>query len=203
MILIYLRARYYDPSNGPFISRDPIVTITQTPYAYVVDSPLNGADPSGLIWTGVCIGGNVGFVLGITGQYCLGIVTRNGGEGFDPLNDIALTHTYGGGGQTPYVGGGISIDVSNADYTDEQSGWFAYLGGGGRCLAGANATVYAGHGRAGRQIVGGNLGAGPGLGLDVHGGGTNTDVTTPQSFINDVRSAIRFAQAAFNLFATL
>jgi RHS repeat-associated protein len=44
----YLHARYYDPSAGQFISRDPAVAATREPYAYTIDSPLNGSDPSGL-----------------------------------------------------------------------------------------------------------------------------------------------------------
>jgi RHS repeat-associated protein len=46
--LYYLRARYYDPGTGQFISRDPAVATTREPYAYVGDNPLNGTDPSGL-----------------------------------------------------------------------------------------------------------------------------------------------------------
>jgi hypothetical protein len=46
--LFYLRARYYDPSTGQFISRDPAVASTREPYAYVADNPLNSTDPSGL-----------------------------------------------------------------------------------------------------------------------------------------------------------
>jgi RHS repeat-associated protein len=46
--LVYLRARYYDPSTAQFISRDPAVAMTRHPYAYVGDNPLNGTDPSGL-----------------------------------------------------------------------------------------------------------------------------------------------------------
>jgi RHS repeat-associated protein len=46
--LIYLRARYYDPATGQFITRDPAVRETRQPYAYVNDSPANGIDPAGL-----------------------------------------------------------------------------------------------------------------------------------------------------------
>jgi uncharacterized protein RhaS with RHS repeats len=46
--LIYLRARYYDPSTGQFISRDPLTATTRQPYAYGYDDPLNVTDPSGL-----------------------------------------------------------------------------------------------------------------------------------------------------------
>jgi hypothetical protein len=44
----YLRARYYDPSTAQFLTRDPAVAKTRTPYAYVYDDPLNLTDPSGL-----------------------------------------------------------------------------------------------------------------------------------------------------------
>jgi RHS repeat-associated protein len=46
--LIYLRARYYDPVTGQFISRDPAVAATRQPYGYTGDNPLNAVDPSGL-----------------------------------------------------------------------------------------------------------------------------------------------------------
>jgi RHS repeat-associated protein len=44
----YLRARYYDPTNGQFLTRDPISALTREPYAYVAGSPLGATDPSGL-----------------------------------------------------------------------------------------------------------------------------------------------------------
>jgi len=46
----YLRARYYDPATGQFLSRDPLVALTGSAYGYVAGNPLNGADPSGLTW---------------------------------------------------------------------------------------------------------------------------------------------------------
>ena len=46
--LIYLRARYYDPSVGRFISEDPIRDGMNW-YAYCGNSPIMFADPSGLI----------------------------------------------------------------------------------------------------------------------------------------------------------
>jgi RHS repeat-associated protein len=46
--LIYMRARYYDPTSGQFLTVDPLVTVTQTPYGYVSDNPLNAGDPTGL-----------------------------------------------------------------------------------------------------------------------------------------------------------
>lgn len=48
--LQYLRARYYDPSTGQFLTRDPIEALTRSPYAYVNGNPLNFVDPSGMSW---------------------------------------------------------------------------------------------------------------------------------------------------------
>jgi RHS repeat-associated protein len=45
---VYLRARYYDPATGQFLTRDPLQALTKQPYAYVDDDPLNATDPLGL-----------------------------------------------------------------------------------------------------------------------------------------------------------
>jgi RHS repeat-associated protein len=44
----YLRARYYDPTTGQFLTRDPITPLTREPYSYTGGNPLNATDPSGL-----------------------------------------------------------------------------------------------------------------------------------------------------------
>jgi len=46
--LYYLRARYYDPITAQFLTRDPLVAKTRSPYAYVQDNPLNVVDLTGL-----------------------------------------------------------------------------------------------------------------------------------------------------------
>ena len=51
---VYLRARYYDPATGQFLSRDPLVSQTGEPYGYVGGNPLNDSDPSGLCWGPGC-----------------------------------------------------------------------------------------------------------------------------------------------------
>ena len=45
--LQYLRARYYEPATGQFVSRDPMLTQTRDPDGYVARGPLNATDPSG------------------------------------------------------------------------------------------------------------------------------------------------------------
>ncbi len=50
--LVYLRARFYDPGSGRFLSRDPFAGMTVAPqslnrYSYVQNNPVNASDPSG------------------------------------------------------------------------------------------------------------------------------------------------------------
>jgi RHS repeat-associated protein len=45
--LQYLRARYYDPATGQFLTRDPLEDQTGQPYAYADGDPVNNVDPSG------------------------------------------------------------------------------------------------------------------------------------------------------------
>jgi RHS repeat-associated protein len=44
----YLRARYYDPATGQFLTRDPIEAVTREANGYVGGNPLNVTDRSGL-----------------------------------------------------------------------------------------------------------------------------------------------------------
>ena len=49
--LQYLRARYYDPATGAFLSRDPMAASPGwggNSYAYASGNPVNASDPSGL-----------------------------------------------------------------------------------------------------------------------------------------------------------
>ncbi|HZQ27271.1 MAG TPA: RHS repeat-associated core domain-containing protein, partial [Acidimicrobiales bacterium] len=74
---VYLRARYYDPATGQFLTRDPLVATTRSAYGYVGGSPLNGTDATGL-WClvhnshGGCKGAEVGRQLGAFGHGMLG-----------------------------------------------------------------------------------------------------------------------------------
>jgi len=46
--LYYYRFRYYSPESGRFLSEDPIGTIDENLYTYVLNSPLTWLDPMGL-----------------------------------------------------------------------------------------------------------------------------------------------------------
>jgi len=66
--LIYLRARYYDPETGRFISRDPATSISRYTYGY--NNPVRFTDPSGrgpeiLLPGAIGAGVNEGFYLGV------------------------------------------------------------------------------------------------------------------------------------------
>jgi RHS repeat-associated protein len=47
--LTYLRARYYDPTTAQFLTRDPLESVSGSPYGYADDDPLDASDPSGLL----------------------------------------------------------------------------------------------------------------------------------------------------------
>ena len=73
--LVYFVHRYYDPKLRQFISVDPAVATTGTPYAYAGNDPVNGADPSGLChgFFG-CIGSGLHAVAHFVGRHWRGIV---------------------------------------------------------------------------------------------------------------------------------
>jgi RHS repeat-associated protein len=55
--LIYMRAREYDPTTVQFLTVDPVVAITEAPYTYAEDDPINREDRTGLGSEGeICIG---------------------------------------------------------------------------------------------------------------------------------------------------
>ena len=52
----YLRARYYDPATGQFLTVDPAFSATSSRYGYSEADPLNETDPTGMWSFNICIG---------------------------------------------------------------------------------------------------------------------------------------------------
>jgi RHS repeat-associated protein len=75
----YLRARYYDPTSGQFLTTDPIVSLTLSRYGFADNDPLRYGDPTGR-WFGLdtligtVVGATVGTVVGAA-SYGFGVVT--------------------------------------------------------------------------------------------------------------------------------
>ncbi|QYZ80444.1 RHS repeat protein [Methanofollis formosanus] len=77
--LIYLRARYYDPETGRFISKDPFTGFASVPaslnrYTYVHNNPVRFTDPSGKVvwWVPGVAGAAVNdawYIGGVIGTY--------------------------------------------------------------------------------------------------------------------------------------
>lgn len=167
-----MRARYYDPSTGQFISTDPAVATTREPYGYVYDNPLNLTDPSGLWTIGGCIGAGFTFgALHVSANAC--VVTD--------FHSVKVTRTaLVGPGAGAAIGFAGTVQVSNADRIDDLRGGFATAGGSVGELACANFDAFRGNDRFGRDTVRGfNLGGGGCVGVvpvEVHGGESFTDI---------------------------
>jgi RHS repeat-associated protein len=85
--LEYLRARYYDPAQGRFLSRDPV--LSQQPYAYVGNNPIRFTDPYGYApWDRVasCIGDPAD---------CAGDIVEGGRDVGGAAIDVVATAPYG------------------------------------------------------------------------------------------------------------
>jgi RHS repeat-associated protein len=138
--LVYLRARYYDPATAQFLTIDPLVEMTHSPYAYVDSNPLNGTDPTGLcgFWCKVGVGAVIGAV--VVGSIACAIA--------EPCGAIEL----GGGlalAGAGSLGAGLSISVSG--------GVVAAAAGGAAAGAGAGAVYsMANDGSSSSSDSGGN-----------------------------------------------
>ncbi|MGW5722059.1 RHS repeat-associated core domain-containing protein [Amycolatopsis sp. NPDC003865] len=115
--LVYLRARYYDPATAQFLTVDPLVDQTRTPYAYTGGNPLNYTDPTGRsFWSSFTAGLMVaGAALAIGACAVL-----------EPCGAIAVG-----------VGGAIAIDA----------GAVAVIGAAGAAAGGMTAAMAGGIGR--------------------------------------------------------
>jgi RHS repeat-associated protein len=134
----YLRARYYDPATGQFITSDPAYELSGSRYGYVGNSPLNGVDPSGLLPCITLIDDN-----------CESIVQQHA-AGFQHVADFA-------GGVLNFVtlGNEKRIDdfLGVGDHVNRCSGYYA----GGEATAAVGLSL-VGLGELGAAEEGGSLG---------------------------------------------
>ena len=102
--LQYDRARYYEPSTGQFLTRDPLAAQTREPYAYVAGNPTNGSDPTGetaLTGAAGAADGACGLTFEVPGLdvlTCGAAVLTTSAAGALALHD-ALSSTDGNGSQ--------------------------------------------------------------------------------------------------------
>ena len=157
--LVYLRARYYDPVLGRFISTDPFSGYLNQPesqnkYVYVKNDPLSRIDPLGLA--------DVIFTVGVGGTVIYSpLFVPSGGFGFN--GNVTLNFSSGQialqGGVHGLVGAGIYAGVE------------AQVGGG--VNKGPLAT-----GSSAYWIAEGGIGAGPSAGGQVQGASDGLQIST-------------------------
>ncbi len=166
--LIYLRARAYDPATAQFLSVDPLVWLTRSPYTYVGDNPLQFGDPSGRA-VQICVGGTVRFgFFSVEGNVCY--VSTPGGEG------VAIS---GAASRGPGFGANIHAGAggSNAQTPEEHGGPFANVGGGAQAGVGGYAGAFFGPGGSCNTVVaGGTAGVSAGIGAEAGAGASYTEV---------------------------
>lgn len=114
----YLRLRYFDAQAGQFLSRDPAISLTWTPYGYAGGNPLNTVDPSGAkelpcsLAPSACYRkANGGPTLEDIGNFYLGCsAVMDETEGVIPEYPFAQTVLNWGGCVVGGVGGVIGVD---------------------------------------------------------------------------------------------
>jgi RHS repeat-associated protein len=112
--LIYLRNRVYDPATAQFLSRDPLVALTEEPYSYTGDNPVNYGDPSGLVFgiSGTPSWEEVGEGVAGWGDKLTFGLTKKIREGIGDENIDACSSAYQDGG---YAGLATTFFVPGED----------------------------------------------------------------------------------------
>jgi RHS repeat-associated protein len=184
--LIYLRNRVYDPATAQFLTVDPLDEDSSTlahatgeqyvaaalrsasgsgPYVYANDNPLKNYDPTGLFTVGICVHGEVNFILHIGASGCVQ-GSSSGEVGGTVIGSVGVAQGAG-------VGATVGPQVSNAEHISELSGPFANAGGQLGVGPDVSLEAFGAPGQCG-PIVGGGVSAGAGLGVSRWIGGSYT-----------------------------
>ncbi len=184
--LQYLRNRVYDPATAQFLTIDPLDEGSSTlahatgeqyvaaalrsasgsgPYVYANDNPLKNYDPTGLFTVGICVHGEVNFILHIGASGCVQ-GSSSGEVGGTVAGSVGLAAGAG-------VGATVGPQVSNAEHISELSGPFANTGGQLGVGPDVSLEAFGAPGQCG-PIVGGGVSAGAGLGVSRWIGGSYT-----------------------------
>jgi RHS repeat-associated protein len=151
--LYYVRARWYDPAQGRFVSEDPIgLAGGINMYSYVGNSPTNFRDPSGLAPCTIAMQGllrSVGVSEWIIGKLC------DGGLMLGGITAVAGGSDRGPSGM-PSTGGGPGGPPGGSE-------WGRRFGGG--IIVSAAGSAEGGLGLLG-AVLNGSLGGGAFMGTD-------------------------------------
>ncbi|TMK58957.1 MAG: RHS repeat-associated core domain-containing protein [Actinobacteria bacterium] len=140
----YLRARYYDPSTGQFLTRDPAEETTRSRYGFARSNPVDASDPLGLWAVGWCVGGSGTVAPGVSVTAQGEICTWEGGTGWR-RSWSATTFTATGGAGVG-LDAGASGDVGfvfdrSVSKPDDLAGPGCSVGGSVHAIAGVSGSV--------------------------------------------------------------
>jgi RHS repeat-associated protein len=126
----YLRARYYDPETGQFLSRDPLAALTLSPYRFVAGNPINATDPSGLRADYIDIGNPVGEAAAVVAAAVAGAIALWSWLSLDISIDHRaqppweFVHPTPSLSESPVLMASIASDIANGHaWSDEPARW--------------------------------------------------------------------------------
>lgn len=102
-------SRFYSPGLGQFISVDPDVLDSGSPYSYASDNPVSFGDPTGDWTVGFCGSINFAGIISLGDSVCLQRTQ------WTPNDDIGISDTHAYGVGCCSIGFGAGVQISNAN----------------------------------------------------------------------------------------